>query len=220
MTTITIETGSIANVSAALVSIGFTADSNDNTKLYWTNDTNHKIYIKLLTSGSNTQISVYNSSNAAVSNITVIALNASSAWKLTYEVIGNSIVFGFRLLNDSYSTLQYAIVEPANENEEWIYCYPQAGYAVGGNSQTVMQICSYQLYTGSTSGVQIVKAYYGGKFMSNLYITSYSPSINSVNGSSSGGNNYATATIEGNEYIIVNLHQNVNYAKFAIRRAA
>ena len=217
MTTMTITTGSIANVSAALVSIGFTADPNDNTKLYWTNDTNHKLYIKLITNSSNTQIAVYNSSNAEVSGLTKPSFSNTASWKLTYEIIGNSIIFGFRLLSDSYNNIQFIIVEPSDNTEEWLYCYPgNTGYATGGNSQTSMQMCTYYLYNGSTSGVQIVKAYYGGKFVNNLFVTAYSPFIAKVG--ESNNNNYATATIAGNEYILINLTANANYTKYAVKR--
>ena len=94
MNNINIGVGSIANVLTALETLGFTIDTANNTAK-WGFDTNDKLYFKLGTNGNNTTINLNNSSNNPLM-VATLNITAASVYKITYEKIGNSIVFGFQ----------------------------------------------------------------------------------------------------------------------------
>lgn len=194
-----IGTGSVANVIAALVSIGFEQDQTNTDRVYWTKDTNHKMYLRVYTNSSNTSVTCYNSSGTACG--ANLALSASVAWKMTYELIGNSVLVGFRLGSDAYNKVQFGIIAPVSTSDSWIYLPYYSGFgAYSGDTEQAWSLGASSLYNGSANGVQIVKAYDGARFVDNLYIATVLASLYPAG--ASGSNNYYEATIEGDKYLV------------------
>ena len=209
MTNVEIGNGTIENVLSALESIGFTVDTTNSTAK-WGYDINNKLYFKPITNSSNTILKLYNSSNSEIHfGITVAQ---ATQLKMTYERIGNSVVFGFLPTTSPGNCIQVIISEPKDTEDSWLYCIGHTNASTGKNSiingETESSIIypATALYNGSANGVQLCKYYDGLRFCGNLYETAVCESISSVvngNGTTSA-NNYVEARIDADTYLIVN----------------
>ena len=219
-----IGTASTSNVLQALEGIGFTVDTSNGTAR-WGNDTNNKLYFKVVETGSNTTIALYNSANSMIWGS--ISLTTASTYRMTYDVIGESVFFGFK--NNSYTgnNIQCAIVAPIESEDDWEYCCYQIGTAsqatsrfVNGRTELFKVYSTTQMYNGTPLGVQVVKAYDDNRFLGNVYLTSVSPSIAQVNMTSNMDNNFVEATIGTSKYLIINMLNSNTYTKIAIKKVA
>ena len=190
--------GTIATLGTLLVSLGFEAHPTVSGGYYWGNDTNKKVYLYIYTSGSNTAIAIRNSSNTAISSVFQAA--SASAWKITYCILGDSIIIGSKLTTNTGCGMYWGFIAPKTQNDDWMCFYPQGGTVMNMKTQTA--IANGVCYTGSASGVQIVKAYDGARFTDNLYLAVMHPSLSAW--SDTAGNNYAIAEIDNKEYLLVN----------------
>ena len=210
--TINLTTGSTADVGAALSTIGFTVDSSDNTKYYYDNDTNHKMYLKVAVSGSNTQLRFMTSGGSTLGSTMQFA--SASAAKLCYEVIGNSIIFGV-VTSTVANKLHFGIIEPKTQDDDWIYFAPYSNQFANGRTEAIWQILN-QCCQFSATGFYIVKGHDGARFLDNLYVTAVSPALAIY--SDNNAINYATAEIENDYYRIINISSNANtMCKVAIK---
>lgn len=209
MNSIIIGVGSAANVLSALENIGFTVSTTNGTA-YWGNDTNGKVHISVTTSSSNTVIKLVNSSGTAYNYNRSFA--SSSNLKLTYEVIGNSVVFGFILATSSNTPLEVMIIEPVGLDDDWIYVTRAVSTGAGGAAQiidgrTEIVINYYSYQTGrpfnyNSDKVQIIKFYDGNRFMDNLYFVTCGPYLATT---TLDYTNYTTATIGNKQYLLVGI---------------
>ena len=161
MTSVEIGAGSIANIVSILESIGFQADSQDGQKLYWPYDTDKNIYVYVSTSGSNTIVTLKNSSGTNITNAGQVQFAAVSSWKIVYEIIGESIVFGFLLASTTYNKIQFAISK-LQLNQEFANTVELFDYLdiylpdSGTQRKTVIQkLLCYINYTSSDFGQKI-----------------------------------------------------------------
>ena len=213
-----INPASVANVLSALEDVGFTIDTQNN-KAYWGNDTNEKLYFSVVTSGSYTQVTLKTSNGTTMG--TTMNLTSANIYKMTYEIIGDSIVFGFAQNTANYNKLMWAVVAPASEDDEWLYCpYINGGYVINGNSEANIMYSTGSIYNGNPLGVQIVKYYDGTRFVDNLYITTVAQNAGDTP-TGSGGVNFYEITIGQDDYLVILLTtQGVNYNKIAIKKVA
>lgn len=224
MTNVDIGVGSIANVLSALESIGFTVDTTNSTAK-WGYDTNDKLYFKAETNSSNTILKLYNSSDTVIHF--GITMASATQLKLTYEKIGNSVVFGFLPLTSTGNCIQVIISEPKDTEDSWLYCIGYTNASTGKNSivngatESSIIYPTTALYNGSANGVQLCKYYDGLRFCGNLYETAVCESIsNIVNGNgTASANNYVEARIDADTYLIVNHNANLPLGvKLAIKK--
>jgi hypothetical protein len=213
-----INPASVANVLSALEDVGFTIDTQNN-KAYWGNDTNEKMYFSVATSGSNTQVMLKTSNGTTMG--TVMNMTSANIYKMTYEIIGDSIVFGFAQNTATYNKLMWAIVAPSSEDDEWLYCpYINGGYVINGKTEANITYNTTSIYAGNPLGVQIVKYYDGSRFVDNLYITTVAQNAGDTPTGSSGVNFYEI-TIGQDDYLVILLTtQGVGYNKIAIKKVA
>ena len=225
MTNVEIGAGSIANILSALESIGFTVDTTNSTaKLGY--DTNNKIYFKAETSSSNTLLKIYNSANAVIDG--GISMNAATSMKMTYEKIGNSVVFGIMPLVTTGNCVQFMVIQPKDSEDNWLYCSMYTGtsqsanHIIDGATENVVLYPTTALYAGSANGIQICKYYDGARFVGNLYETSVCASIPAgANATTTAlaNNNYIEATIGSDTYLVVNHTNNIAGIKLAIKKS-
>lgn len=213
-----INPASVANVLTALEDVGFTVDTQNN-KAYWGNDTNEKMYFLVATSGSNTQVTLKTSNGTSMG--TTMNLTSANIYKMTYEIIGDSIVFGFAQNTALYNKLMWAVVAPLSEDDEWLYCsYINGGYVINGNTEANITYNTTPIYAGNPLGVQIVKYYDGSRFVDNLYITTVAQYVGDTPAGSTG-NNFYEITIGQDDYLVILLcTQGTNYNKIAIKKVA
>jgi hypothetical protein len=132
-------------------------------------------------------------------------IQAASSWKIVYEIIGESIVFGFLLASTTYNKIQFAIIAPKSQNDTWLYTGIHSSVTVYlGNTETSISFGEKpMLYSGSANGIQIVKFYNGTRFVDNLYITTICTGMGTA--TTVGNNNYIEATIDEKIYLIIKI---------------
>lgn len=228
MTSVEIGAGSVANVVSALESIGFEVDSQDGQKLYWPHDTDNNIYVYVYTNSSSTRVVLRNSSGTEITGPTYVQFLTASSWKMIYEIIGESVVFGFLLSSTGYNKVHFAIIAPKSQNDTWLYTGVNANSTGAmqavylGNTETGINFGEkIMLYAASANGIQIVKFYNGTRFVDNLYITTVCPGIGTA--TSAGNNNYIEATIDEKVYLIIKFiigtgTTQINVINFAIEK--
>ncbi len=219
-----IGTPTIENVIAAFEDLGFTVDNN--YVATYDEDTNNKVKFRLSEVSSGVPISVYNDSGTQIHES--ITLSNSYNFKMTYEQIGNSIIFGFSSVTGNGGCIQFAIVEPSSQEDDWAYIMPYVGTGTAGLMSVIDgKTATYSIYTNTVSsiqfrngglGVQIVKHYNGTRFLDNVYVTTISPSIIKQAVSGISDNNFLEATINNDTYLIFNISNDNNGIKFAIKR--
>lgn len=227
MNNIEIGLGTAENILTALDSIGFTVDTT-NLTASWDNDTNNKLKFKIEYSGTNPRFTLYNSANSRLAGY--VGLTSTYTYKITYELIGAGIVFGFHRTDSGIAgnNINYVISAPVSENDDWLYATPYHGTGtqdrmkfINGRTENYALIETGQLYSGSPLGVQIVKAYDGNRFVDNLFLTSISPNLAIWRQDISSDNNFQEATIGNDIYIIINLHNGYTYmTKIAVKKVA
>jgi hypothetical protein len=221
-----IGTASVSDILSAMEDIGFTVDTSTGVAR-WGYDTNAKLYFKVETSSSNTLIRLYNSSNSAL--FESVTLTTAQQHKMAYERIGNSIIFGFHMGAYSGNQLMFAVVEPKETGESWLYCVPYRSANTGTNgvidgaTEVKNVYGTVQLYNGNANGIQIAKYYDGSKFVTNLFMTSACASIPGFvyTSTTTSVNNYVDASIGDDSFLIVNfIYNNQIATKLAFKRPA
>lgn len=201
--------GTVENVLSALENIGFTVDSENNTAR-WPYDTNNKLYFKLASYTNAISIKLYNSSGNGLCDAT--DLSSLTEEKMAYERIGNTIIFGFHRDGYTGNQLQYAVVEPNDNDDSWLYCVPYraTGTGVNGIIDAATEIKNVYgvvpINSSDVNGIQLARYYDGVRFTSNLFITSVCANIPQYvyNNPSTSVNNYINATVDGDSYLVVN----------------
>ena len=221
-----IGTASVSDILSAMEDIGFTVDTSTGVAR-WGYDTNEKLYFKVEASGTNTLIRLYNSSNSAL--FESVSLVTSSQHKMAYEKIGNSVVFGFHLSANSGNQLMFAVVEPKDIGESWLYCVPFRTTGTGTNgvidgaTEVKNVYGTVQLYNGNANGIQIAKYYDGANFVTNLFMTSVCSAVPGFvyQNPNTTANNYVDASIGDDSFLIVNfIYNNQIGTKLAFKRLA
>lgn len=221
-----IGTASVSSILSAMEDIGFTVDTSTGVAR-WGYDTNEKLYFKVLTSGNDTLIKLYKSSNSAL--FESVNLTTAQQHKMAYERIGNSIIFGFHLSDKSGNQLMFAVVEPKETGESWLYCVPYRSTGTGthgvidGATEVKNVYGTTQLYNGNANGIQIAKYYDGSKFVTNLFMTSVCASVPGFvyQTPQTATNNYVDASIGDDSFLIVNfIYNNQIGTKLAFKRPA
>jgi hypothetical protein len=217
MNNVLISTFTVSDVLSALEDIGFTIDTT-NGKAYWANDTNNKMHFSVRTSGSNTLVVLRNSSNTDLGNS--VSFTPATAVKMTYEVIGDSVVFGFSTQINNSQKIQWAIIEPSTAEDFWFYCIgANSGLTYNGTTENSIMYGSVPLFSGGASAVQIAKYYDGSKFYDNLHITTVCANIPIPTATDANGSNFLEATVNNDNFLLINLQTNgADRNKIAIKR--
>ena len=225
MNNIEIGLATSSNVLSALESIGFTVDTT-NLTAKWGNDTNDKLYFKFSENSSYLSLTLYNSSNVQVSGY--INFDMTYTYKITYEIIGDGIVFGFHRIdtNVTGSNIHFAIISPISTGDDWYYVTPHLGSGtadimkfINANTEVYTIYSMNQLLDTSATGFQIVKVYDGSNFINNVFVTSISPFVPAWSLDGTSASNFIEGTIGNDTYFIINLHSTyVQYIKLAIKK--
>lgn len=224
VTNTNIGTASVANILSALQTLGFTVDTTNSTAK-WGSDTNDKLYFKVNISGTQTLLQLYNSSNTVVGY--GITFTTASEYKMTYDNIGNSVVFGFALASATGNMIQFIIAEPIDTGDSWLYSMPYVGNSataknliIDGATELSINYGTNQLYSGSANGFQVCKYYDGTRFCGNLFLTSVCENIVALSNATATptDNNYREGAIGTDSYLIVNQLNNAANTKVAIKR--
>lgn len=213
------------NVLSVLESIGFVVDTT-NLTAKWGNDKNNKLYFKFSENSSYLSLTLYDSSNTEVSGY--INLAVTYTYKITYEIIGDGIVFGFHRIdtNVTGSNIHFAIISPISTGDDWYYVTPYLGSGaadqmkfINANTEVYTIYSMNQLLNTSATGFQIVKVYDGSNFINNVFVTSISPFISHWLLDSTSASNFIEGTIGNDTYLIINLHGTYDYfTKLAIKK--
>lgn len=222
MNNVIINPFSVANILSTLADIGFTVDDPSNGKAYWSYDTNEKIYVKVFVSGANSAIQFYKSNNTALG--TAVTLTSNISAKISYEIIGESIMFGFSAEDNVSQKIQFLILEPETSNDSWIY-HSIHNYDTNivkfysGATEASMNYEAFQLIQSSTSAIQLAKFYNGTNFYDNFYLTVMCTAIPIPTTTDTTGSNFLECTINNDTFIIINLcNSGPNFSKIAIKR--
>lgn len=224
VTNTNIGTASVANILSALQTLGFTVDTTNSTAK-WGSDTNDKLYFKVNISGTQTLLQLYNSSNTVVGY--VITFTTASEYKMTYDNIGNSVVFGFAPATATGNMIQFIIAEPIDTGDSWLYSMPYVGSSataknliINGATELSINYGTNPLYSGSANGFQVCKYYDGTKFCGNLFLTAVCENIVALSNATASptDNNYREGAIGTDSYLIVNQLNNAANTKVAIKR--
>jgi hypothetical protein len=192
--------GTWATVKTAFETMGFTVtEDNDVYTCYYTADTNAKMYYKL-TKAASTQYNVTfcNSDNRSQGTV---GYDYGASYKITYQLIGNSLAFGFCSSNIPYSFYNL-IISPISQEDDWYYTqYGVSSKIFNGRTELNFVMPATKLYSSNAS-VQIIKIYDGAQFLNNIYQTTVSPSIDGP----TTGSNTIDASIGEDIYKIINIH--------------
>lgn len=194
--------GTWATVKTAFETMGFTVTDNSGVyTCYYTADTNAKMYYKLTqTSGTGFTIDLYKSNNRSVGSM---SWDYGVALKITYEKIGNTIAFGLCNTNKDFAFGEL-IIAPVSQEDDWQYIQNTNNWYIhNGRTENSFAMPVAKMRT-SSSAIQIVKAYDGGRFMDNVYQTTVNPDIPIYSSSS----NAIYASIGENTYRIINIFDN------------
>lgn len=202
--------------------VGFTIDKT-NGRAYWGNDTNGKLFYKVFIDGSYIRIRIHNSSDTYIDNLHY--WQSGSAMKMTYEIIGQSIVFGFNLVSYGGNLLMSGVVEPIEPSDDWRYFSRYNGTGaqdyhkvINGRTEDYMTWGLNALYGNSALGIQLVKFYDGAVFCGNIFLAPVSEYINAVSGNTT--NNFAEATVGNDTYLVINLTTSTANTKLAIKKVS
>lgn len=209
MEVVSIGLGTVENVKAALLSIGFVEDSEDNTKLYWDNDNNRKLNFSCAISGTNTSIQFKNSAGTSLHNSNV---QTAYNYKMVYEFIGDGVVFGFSRQDLLYNTFNFAIISPESQNDSWLYTGFTSTNVYDGTTET-FSTYSNKIATNSAA-VQLIKYFNNVRFADNLSLLAVGPLINYQ---SASVENFLGVTLGNDDYLLVNTG-NANGMPLALKR--
>lgn len=196
MEVVSIGLATVENVKTALLSIGFVADSEDNTKLYWGNDSNRKLSFSCITSGANTTIQFKNSAGTVLHNTNV---QQAYNYKMAYELIGDGVVFGFSRQDLLYNTFNFAIISPESQNDSWLYTGFTSTNVYDGATET-FSTYGNKIATNSAA-VQLIKYFNNVRFADNLSLLAVGPTINYQ---SASAENFLGVTLGNDDYLLVN----------------
>ncbi len=212
MEVVSIGLGTVENIKTALLSIGFVEDSENNTKLYWGNDSNRKLNFTV-TAGQSGNISTIQLKNSAGT-----VLHTSTGWTLTvnhkmaYELIGDGIVFGFSRLDYTYNTLNFAIIPPESQSDSWLYNGFSSNNVYDGTTE------AYTTYgnkiTNNNSAIQLIKYFNNVRFADNLMLAVVCPTIPLQTASQE---NFLGVTLGNDDYLLVTTGAN-NSTPLALKR--
>lgn len=196
MEVVSIGLGTVENVKTALLSIGFVADSEDNTKLYWNKDSNRKLNFSCITSGANTTIQFKNSAGTALHTSNV---QPAYNYKMAYEFIGDGVVFGFSRQDVLYNTFNFAIIAPVSQEDSWLYTGFTSANVYDGATETFFAYSNR--ITTNSAAIQLIKYFNNVRFADNLSLLAVGPLINYQ---SSSVENFLGVTLGNDDYLLVN----------------
>ena len=215
MNVVTIGAHTQSNIFTALESIGFRADGD---VIYYAKDTNRSIEFHW----SSYVLSVYMDGSMIHGGI---SFSNTMNFKMVYEVIGDSVVFGFSKDVVTGNNIDMIISAPKVEEDDWLYCFPYLGTAtvgrnmiVNSKAHSIVQYPTVPIYNGDAIGLQVCKFYDGVRFAYNMWLTSVCAAIPKFYqpNNTTNSNNYVEAKIDNTRYIIVNHLTDINSIKLAI----
>lgn len=200
--------GNWSTVKTAMETMGFTVtvvtpgasgSSYTDYKCYYDNDTNGKVYL-LLQQFSATQFYM----KFCLSNGTSVASHTryyTANYNFDYEITGRSLIFGVST-SSTVPSIQFLIVAPKSNDDDWIYCPAGAtSWAfINGRTDSTFVNSPIKIKTNNTA-VQIVKIFDGNRFMDNVYQTSVSPDLPVY----TGQGNFIYATIGTKNYFLAHI---------------
>ena len=212
-----ITNATLATLTTELTALGFTVDSGDASKFYWSADTNQKMYYYITESGTTTTIALKNSAGTAFGSTAFN--NNANPYKLIYEVNGdNSILFGLALATFQYNQIYFAIVAPATQDDDWQYHYPGYAYArfYNGRTESYNEYQRARLYNSAASGIQIVKMYDGTRFTDNVFLCPVNDAT--LAGGNASARGYEEVTVGNDTYIVFNINNQTSVGYTAIKK--
>lgn len=216
MTDIAVGLGTLANFTIALESIGFTADTTDNSKFWWDNDTSKHFYLRMETSGSNLVPKMYYPNGTCMNNVSNISLATTQQAKISYELLqGGGIAIGFSPTTFTGSRIHFLICAPISQTDSWNVCCYNTNNMFNTETQTALTHQYGSVRGDDVSVIQIVKCHNGLAFADNIYYTTICKKIGVYS-----ADNTLRATISGNLYLVVNLTGSETYGKWAVRIAS
>lgn len=215
MTSITIGNGTLENITTGLESIGFTADSSDNTKFWWDNDTSKHFYLQFVASGSNFLPKLYYANGTICSNNTNIGISTTAAQKISYELLeGGGIALGFTPTSSNASRIHFIMAAPISQTDCWLLVPYNTANLCNATTSTTVTYGYSKMLVSDISAIQIVRAYNGVNFADNLFYTPVCKNIPDYT-----NDNTLRATINGDLYLVVNMTGAASYASWAVRVA-
>lgn len=217
MTNLELADGRATTIINALTSLGFGQDPNTG-KIYWSNDSNNKLYFKVTESRTTTYIGMYTSDDT-LKNQWIANNSYTTSTKITYGINGNGILFGVGPTSISANHIHFIISAPVSQEDDWIYWVANssnAPFVVNGRTETTTSYSLSRMYSYSALGVQFVKVYTGSRFADNIYLMTAGIQIGSLN--QVNENNFIEATVGNDEYIVVNGTNGSLYTCAAVKR--
>lgn len=218
MTNLELTDGRATTIIDALVGLGFEQDQTDTSKIYWSNDSNNKLYFKITESGTTTYVGMYTSDNT-LKNQWIANNSYTTATKITYEINGNGILFGAGPISTSANRIHFIISAPVSQEDDWIYWVATSSNSpivVNGRTEATTSYSLSRVYSGTALGVQLVKAYTGSRFADNIYLMTAGIQVGNLN--QVNENNFIEATVGNDEYIVVNGTNGSLYVCAAVKR--
>lgn len=217
MTNLELADGRATTIINALTDLGFGQDLNTG-KIYWSNDSNNKLYFKVTESGTTTYIGMYTSDDTLKTQW--MANNSyTTPTKITYEINGDGILFGAGLTSISANRIYFIISAPISQEDDWIYWVATSSntpFVVNGRTESTTSYMLSRQYPYAALGVQFVKAYTGSRFADNIYLMTAGIQIGNV--SQANENNFIEATVGNDEYIVVNGTNGSLYVCAAVKK--
>ena len=159
----------------------------------------------------------YKSNGSALSDYGSVTFPVNNAVRLTYELIGNGIIFGAIASSNNGDRITTGIMAPVSQDDDWMYFVSNANNGpviCNGRTQNSGGYGSSKIMT--TSGVQLIKVWKDGRYQDNLYIM---PTGTDIPGTASTSvNNFIEATIGDDEYIVIELAGSSSYLPVAVKR--
>lgn len=216
MTDISVGLGTLANLTTAMESIGWSADTTDNTKFYWDNDTDKLFYLQFVTSGTNLIPKLYYANGTVTANNSNITISTTANQKISYELLeGGGIALGFTPTTSAFSRIHFIIAAPISQTDHWMLIPYNSNYLCDANTASNMTYNYTKQISSDLQVIQIVRAYNGINFCDNVCYTSLCKNIPDYT-----NDNTLRATIGGNLYLLVNLTGANTYASWAVRIAS
>ena len=209
--------GRATTIINALVGLGFGQDLNTG-KIYWSNDSNNKLYFKVTESGTTTYVGMYTSDNTLKTQW--MANNSyTTSTKITYEINGDGILFGVGPTSTSANRIHFIISAPISQEDDWIYWVATSSnspFVVNGRTESTTSYMMSRQYPYAALGVQFVKAYTGSRFADNIYLMTAGIQVGDL--SQSNENNFIEATVGNDEYIVINGTNGPLYVCAAVKK--
>lgn len=189
-------------------------------KFYWDKDTNRKFYYKFGTNGTNVTIRPYKMNDSTWNDYGIIYVSSTVSNRLTYEKIGDGIIFGITQNSNMGDRLYTGIMAPVSPEDDWMYFMLNGNngptIANGFSGDVIGTYGNNLIYTAT--GVQVTKVFSNGRFQNNLFVMPVGIQVPGTN--SANTPNFLEATIGNDSYVVIELAGAGSYLPIAVKRVS